>query len=164
MDELIDAVLDASRLLAAVAARSLAEDVTLAQYRVLVELAARGPQRIADLAALLRVDRSTASRMCERLVRKRLIARRRITSDRRGVRVALAAGGRELITNVSERRRAEVAALLRRMPARDRAAALDALRGIAARAHEAPETDFSVGWNPMPAVPRPGGPAVSHRP
>ncbi len=45
-DELVDAVLGASRALVAVAARSLvnvAEDVTLAQYRVLVELAARGP-------------------------------------------------------------------------------------------------------------------------
>ena len=44
-DELVDAVLGASRALVAVAARSLAtlaDDVTLAQYRVLVELAARG--------------------------------------------------------------------------------------------------------------------------
>ena len=53
-DDLVDAVLGASRALVAVAARSLAdlaEDVTLAQYRALVELAARGPQRPADLAA-----------------------------------------------------------------------------------------------------------------
>jgi hypothetical protein len=45
-DGLVDAVLGASRALVAVAARSLAGvdgDVTLAQYRVLVELAARGP-------------------------------------------------------------------------------------------------------------------------
>ncbi|MFZ0376596.1 MAG: hypothetical protein WAL38_02105, partial [Solirubrobacteraceae bacterium] len=57
-DELVVAVLGASRALVAVAARSLAnvaEDVTLAQYRVLIELAARGPQRPADLATALRV-------------------------------------------------------------------------------------------------------------
>ena len=75
-DELVDAVLGASRALVAVAARSLAtvaDDVTLAQYRVLIELAARGPQRLADLASALAVERSTATRMCDRLVRKRLV-------------------------------------------------------------------------------------------
>ena len=77
-DDVVDAVLGASRALVAVAARSLAnvgEDVTLAQYRVLVVLASRGPQRLADLATALAVDRSTATRMCDRLVRKRLIGR-----------------------------------------------------------------------------------------
>jgi len=89
-DELIDAALGASRVLVAVAARSLAglaEDMTLAQYRALVELAARGPQRLADLAAVLAVERSTATRMCDRLARKHLVSRRRISADRRGVRV-----------------------------------------------------------------------------
>src|ERR1700749_5211293 len=107
-DELVDAVLRASRALVAVAARSLAnvaEDVTLAQYRVLIELAARGPQRLADLATALGVDRSTATRMCDRLVRKRLVARRRGTDDRRVVRVSLTATGMELVAEVSRRRR-----------------------------------------------------------
>ena len=46
-------MLTASRLLVAVAARSLAdagEEVTLTQYRSLVVLASRGPQRVAALA------------------------------------------------------------------------------------------------------------------
>ena len=50
-DEVADAVLGASRALVAVAARSLAtvaEDVTLAQYRALIELAARGPLRLRE--------------------------------------------------------------------------------------------------------------------
>ena len=45
-EELLDEVLGASRALVAVAARSLvdvADDVTLVQYSVLVELAARAP-------------------------------------------------------------------------------------------------------------------------
>jgi DNA-binding MarR family transcriptional regulator len=90
-DELVDGVLGASRALVAVAARSLAgvaEDVTLPQYRFLVELASRGPQRLADLAGALGVDRSTATRMCDRLVRKRLVTRRRAQEDRRAVRVS----------------------------------------------------------------------------
>ena len=49
----VDAVLTASRTLVAVATKSLgaaAEDTTIAQYRALVVLASRGPQRMVDLA------------------------------------------------------------------------------------------------------------------
>ena len=49
----VDAGLTASRTLVAVAASSLgaaAEETTIAQYRALVVLASRGPQRMAHLA------------------------------------------------------------------------------------------------------------------
>jgi DNA-binding MarR family transcriptional regulator len=149
-DELVDAVLGASRALVAVAARSLAnvaEDVTLAQYRVLIELAARGPQRLADLATALGVDRSTATRMCDRLVRKRLVHRRRMNDDRRGVRVSLATSGAELVAEVSHRRRAEIATIVQRIPKAHRRPVLDALRAFADAAGEVPEQDWSLGWD-----------------
>jgi DNA-binding MarR family transcriptional regulator len=150
-DDLVDAVLGASRALVAVAARSLAdlaEDVTLAQYRALVELAARGAQRPADLASALGVDRSTATRMCDRLVRKRLVQRRRISADRRGVRISLSPAGRALVEEVTRRRRVEIAQVLGRMPRADRASALRALRVFADAAGEVPEQDWSLGWGP----------------
>ena len=87
-DQLADAVLTASRVLVAVAARSLAEhesEVSLPQYRALVVLGSRGAQRPVDLAQALAVDPSTATRMCDRLVRKHLITRRRDVVDRRVV-------------------------------------------------------------------------------
>lgn len=149
LDELIDGVLGASRALVAVAARSLAtvaDDVTLAQYRVLIELASRGPQRLADLAAALGVDRSTATRMCDRLVRKRLVQRRRTSEDRRGVRISLASSGAELVTEVSRRRRAEIAGIVERMPSAHRARVVKALRAFADAAGEVPEQDWSLGW------------------
>ena len=149
-DELVDAVLGASRALVAVAARSLAtvaEDVTLAQYRVLIELAARGPQRLADLATALGVERSTATRMCDRLVRKGLVHRRRTNQDRRGVRVSLTTAGGELVAEVSRRRRAEIAAIVERIPNAHRRPVLDALRAFAEAAGEVPEQDWSLGWN-----------------
>ena len=149
-DELVGAVLGASRALVAVAARSLAnvaEDVTLAQYRVLIELAARGPQRLADLAAALGVDRSTATRMCDRLVRKRLVHRRRTNDDRRGVRVSLTAAGGELVAEVSRRRRAEIATIVERMPNAHRRPVVNALRAFAEAAGEVPEQDWSLGWD-----------------
>ncbi|TAN28792.1 MAG: MarR family transcriptional regulator, partial [Actinomycetota bacterium] len=148
-DELIDAVLGASRALVAVAARSLgdlAEEVTLAQYRVLVELAARGSQNVADLAAMLGVGPSTATRMCDRLVRKGLVSRRRSTTDRRLVRVSLAPSGRNLVIQVIRKRRLELAAILARLPLEDRRPVLSALRAFSAAAGEVPEQEWSLGW------------------
>jgi hypothetical protein len=50
---------------------------------------------MAELAAVLGAERSTATRMCDRLVRKRLIHRRRESRDRNAVQVALSADGRK---------------------------------------------------------------------
>jgi DNA-binding MarR family transcriptional regulator len=148
-DELVDAVLGASRALVGVAARSLAtvaDDVTLAQYRVLIELASRGPQRVADLATALAVDRSTATRMCDRLVRKRLVARRRATDDRRAVRISLTPTGAQLVTDVSRRRRVEIQKIVRRIPASQRALVVESLQEFSTAAGEVPEQDWSLGW------------------
>ena len=149
-DELVDAVLGASRALVGVAARSLAsvaEDVTLSQYRALVVLASRGPQRLADLAVALAVEPSTATRMCDRLVRKGLVARRRSSEDRRTVRVSLSAAGAALIAEVTARRRVEIARIMRRLPKAQRPIVLDALRAFADAAGEVPEQDWSLGWD-----------------
>ncbi len=148
-DELVDAVLGASRALVGVAARSLAtvaDDVTLAQYRVLIELASRGPQRVADLATALTVDRSTATRMCDRLVRKRLVARRRATDDRRAVRISLTTAGGQLVTDVSHRRRAEIQKIVRRIPTSQRTLVVESLQEFSRAAGEVPEQDWSLGW------------------
>ena len=88
----VDAVLTASRALVAVSTKSLgaaAEHTTIAQYRMLVVLASRGPQRMTDLAAALDVAPSTAGRMTDRLVRKQLARRHRARADRRSVVVSL---------------------------------------------------------------------------
>jgi DNA-binding MarR family transcriptional regulator len=148
-EQLVDAVLGASRALVAVAARSLSDlsdDVTLPQYRVLVELASRGPQRSAEIAEAMGVERSTAGRMCDRLVRKGLVQRRRETADRRAVRISLTAGGRALVDEVTRRRRAEIARILRRMPLADQGPVLVALRAFADAAGEVPEQAWSLGW------------------
>jgi hypothetical protein len=65
-ESMVDAVLSASRVLVAIAARSLAdpdEEVTLTQYRSLVVLASRGPQSMATLAEAVAVTPATASRL-----------------------------------------------------------------------------------------------------
>ncbi len=149
-DTVVDAVLTASRVLVAIAARSLAdagEEVTLTQYRSLVVVASRGPQSIAALADAVGVTPPTASRLCERLVRKGLVRRRTDRRDRRQVRIALTAGGRELVDAVTANRRREIAALLASMAAADQAQLVTALRQLAASAGEVPEQDWSSGWD-----------------
>jgi DNA-binding MarR family transcriptional regulator len=145
----VDAVVGASRALVAIAARSLGaagEDVTLPQYRALVVLASRGPQRVVDLAGFLDVTASTATRMCDRLARKGLIRRQRLSSDRRSVRVSISAAGRELVAAVTRRRRQEVQAIVDRMSAPQREQLVRTLRMFADAAGEVPEQDWSLGW------------------
>ncbi len=148
-DELVNTVLAASRALVAVAARSLAaagDEVTLPQYRALVVLAARGPLGTAELAAALAVNPSTATRTCDRLVRKGLIRRHRQAGDRRAVRITLAESGRELVAAVSDRRRAELAQLLSALPAEQHEAVIAAFRAFAIAADELPQPGEALGW------------------
>lgn len=149
-DAVVDAVLSASRVLVAVAARSLAdlaEEVTLTQYRSLVVIASRGPQGIASLAEALAVTPPTASRLCERLVRKGLVRRRTDRSDRRQVRVGLTEAGRELVDVVTERRRREIAELVRSVPPAARRSIVEGLQQLTQAAGEVPEQDWTTGWD-----------------
>lgn len=148
--DVVDAVLGASRVLVAVAARSVAgisQEVTLPQYRALVVLASRGPQRIAELAAALDAGPSPTTRMCDRLMRKQLICRTRVSSDRRGVQVAVTEVGADLVREVTRERRAEIDRILRRLPETDGPAVVAALRAFAAAAGEVPEQDWTLGWS-----------------
>ena len=146
----VDAVLSSSRVLVAVAARSLAdvaEEVTLTQYRTLVVLASRGPQHLAGLATLVNVTPATATRMCDRLVRKGLIRRSQVRGDRRSRRLALTTKGRTLVDQVTARRRAEIERIVSGIPPREQAVLIQALGRLAAAGGEVPELDWSTGWD-----------------
>ena len=139
----VDAVLTASRSMVAIATRSLgaaAEETTIAQYRALVVLASRGPQRMADLAAALDVAPSTAGRMCDRLVRKGLIRRHRARADRRAVLVSVTPPGRLVVDQATTRRRALIEAILGKLPASRQQAIAEALREFADAAGEVPDS------------------------
>jgi DNA-binding MarR family transcriptional regulator len=149
-DAMVDAVLSASRVLVAIAARSLAdagEEVTLTQYRALVVLASRGPQSMAALAEAVAVTPATASRLCDRLVKKRLIRRRGDRNDRRQVRLALTETGRHLVDTVTLRRRQEIAGLMAAIPSDTQQSVVSALMHLAQSAGEVPEQNWSTGWD-----------------
>jgi DNA-binding MarR family transcriptional regulator len=129
----------------AVATRSLgaaAEETTIAQYRALVVLASRGPQRIGYLAEALDVAPSTAGRMCDRLVRKGLVRRHRPRGDRRAVVVSLTSAGRQIVDEATGRRRALIADILDRLPAAAQRAVAEAFRNFAEAAGEVPDSQW----------------------
>lgn len=133
------AVLAASRLLVAVSVRSLAaaqERVTLPQFRALVLLAGHGETKLVALADRLAVNPSTALRMSERLVAAGLVSRRVNPESRREVLLRLTSAGREIVDEVIGRRRSEIAAIIARMSAHDRAGVVQALRAFTAAAGE----------------------------
>lgn len=147
---MIDAVLLASRALVAVAARSLSdvgEEVTLAQYRTLVVLASQGPHSLAGLAVAVGVTPATATRMCDRLVKKKLVVRKTELEDRRQLRLALTQKGQALVHSVSKRRRREIKRILTDIPASEQALLIQALSRFTAAAGEIPDQDWSAGWD-----------------
>ncbi len=147
---MVDAVLGASRVLVSVAARSLLcveGAITLPQFRVLVLLSSRGPQRVVDLAGALDAEPSTATRLCDRLVRKKLVRRQRLVNDRRTVQVAIADSGEVLVAEVMGQRKAAMAAILQRVSVEDQDRLVDALRSFNEAAGEVPEHAWSLGWD-----------------
>src|SRR4051812_2174628 len=144
-----DAVLVASRALVGVAARSLAgteDTVTLVQYRALVLLAARGEMNVGTLAEALAVHQSTATRLCDRLVKRGLVERRAAPQSRREVVVSLTRAGHTLLRSVTTKRRAEIDEILERLTMKQRAAVTDALLLFADAAGEAPDDAWKLGW------------------
>ena len=139
----------ASRAFVGLTARSLAGldgDVTLPQFRALVVLAVRGPQRSVDIAEELRVNPSTGTRMCDRLVRKGLVRRIRSTSDRRVVRLRLTHAGRDIVEQVITRRREELERLVAATASLWQPGVTAALRAFAEAAGEPDEQDWWQGW------------------
>jgi DNA-binding MarR family transcriptional regulator len=145
----VEALMAASRVLVGITARSLAElepEVTLPQFRALVVLASRGPQRPVDISTELAVAPSTGTRMCERLVRKGLARRSRSDSNRREVRIGLTQPGRDLVEEALRRRHAELAGIVAATAGHWSAEVLEALGAFAAAAGELPEQEWWLGW------------------
>jgi DNA-binding MarR family transcriptional regulator len=144
-----EAVLVASRALVGVAARSIAgidSDVTLPQYRALVVLHTRGEQNVGVLSELLSVHPSSATRLCDRLVTKKLVRRSAAPDSRREVILSLTTRGHALVRKVTDVRRAEIARIVERVPANLRPAMVSALLTFAEAAGELSDEAWTLGW------------------
>ena len=145
--ELTEATLTASRALLGVVARSVApalDQVSLPQLRVLVLLASHGTTRSGTLAELVGVHASTFSRTTDRLAAGGWVRRVPNPQSRRETLVELTDTGRRLVASVVQRRRTELASILRKVPVEDRPAVRAAFEVFAAAAGEQPLVDLAV--------------------
>lgn len=143
IEAVTSALLTASRLLVAISARSLdAVDagVTLPQFRMLMGLCTQGPMKLASLADLLGVNPSTALRMAERLSLAGMLTRRTNPNNRREIILEPAPAGHRLVEEVTARRRAEIARVVARLGAEQRAALVGALDAFVEAGDELPAT------------------------
>lgn len=151
-DEVVTAVLTASRLLVAVSARSLAsveETLTLPQFRMLVVLDSRGPMNISRLGEHLDVIPSTAMRMVDRLAAAGMLERDPNPADRREIMINLTGAGHRVVHEATERRRAEIAHIVAAMPATERTGLIKSLRAFTQAGNEPPALTTpgtGVGW------------------
>jgi DNA-binding MarR family transcriptional regulator len=155
VDDIVSAVLTASRVLVGVSARSLigVEDtVTVPQFRALVVLESHGETSLNALAEALDVNASSAMRMVDRLLAAGLVTRRENPNDRRQVLIGLTDDGADVVRRVTARRRREITRIVTAMPDRRRADLVAALRAFAEAAGEAePDVDDEaqisiLGW------------------
>jgi DNA-binding MarR family transcriptional regulator len=141
-DDVVDEVMTATRALIGLSARTLgvlAEDLSAAQYRTLVVLASRGPQRMVDLAQLQGVNPSTVGRMCDRLVRRGFVRRQRARGDRRIVVVSLSKEGRRVLDEATVARREAITVALSTLSVERQRAAAAALRALSEALGEVPD-------------------------
>jgi DNA-binding MarR family transcriptional regulator len=139
LDEITDSLVTASRLLVAISARSIGlvdETITIPQFRTLVILANRGPINLATLAGLLGVQPSATGRMVDRLVAAGLIDRLPHPTSRRELLAALTRRGRDVVRRVTAHRRAEIAAIVEKMPSPERHGLVRALTAFTAAGGE----------------------------
>ena len=151
VDELVTAVLTASRVLVGVSAQSLAdldETVTITQFRTLVVLSRSDGINLNGLAEELDVNSSTAMRMVDRLIAAELVTREDNPDNRREVVLRLTPAGRQLVERVTRKRRARIAEIVTAMPTAQHAELISALRSFSDAAGEPPARQITsgLGW------------------
>jgi DNA-binding MarR family transcriptional regulator len=103
---------------------------SLAEVRVLYELAHRDQTTAAELCKDLGLDAGYVSRILRRFTREGLLKRRRADEDKRQTRLSLTAQGRRTFAPLNAGAREQVRALLNPLSAADRRALISAMQRI----------------------------------
>jgi DNA-binding MarR family transcriptional regulator len=116
-EQLLDAMTEVSRHLLRLMTQCLdqlpeGDELSATQYRALASLAQRGPRNASVLAEELVVGRPAATKIVDRLARRRLISRRRHPGDRRQVILEATERGMEIVRTVQQCRRRRLARVL----------------------------------------------------
>jgi DNA-binding MarR family transcriptional regulator/N-acetylglutamate synthase-like GNAT family acetyltransferase len=103
---------------------------SLAEARVIYELANRDDPTATDLAAELALDAGYLSRLLRGLEQRGLVARRRSAADGRRSHLALTARGRRAFAQLDSRSAAEISAMLAPLPAPEQSRLMGAIGTI----------------------------------
>lgn len=151
LEEDVDAVMAAARVLVAVIVRSVTAvegTVTLPQLRILMLVATRDPMNLGAVAAALGVHPSNASRACDRLVEAGLLERSDSPTDRRNLVLNLSPAGRVVVDSVTEVRRNALRDILKGMTADHRHGLTPGLLAFADAAGElSGHADLTTVWS-----------------
>jgi MarR family 2-MHQ and catechol resistance regulon transcriptional repressor len=120
-------------------------DVSVTQCYALEVLVERGPLRSMALAEVLRLDKSTVTRVVDALERKGYVERRRDAEDSRALALAVTASGRGLYQRIHRGLIAQQAELLADLEPEMRLAAADVIRRLARAAESRFVSGVSVG-------------------
>jgi DNA-binding MarR family transcriptional regulator len=116
--ETTEVLQSATRMLAGVALRSLdvlGSAVTLPQFRLLAVVADMGPMPTGQAARTLGLDRSTVTRLADRMVSAGHVSRGTDPRHRGMVTLELTESGRDLVAAADAWRRAELARIMARL-------------------------------------------------
>lgn len=139
----------ATRVLAGVALRSLDvldSAVTLPQFRLLAVLADLGPVPSGQTARTLGLDRSTVTRLADRMVTAGHVARGTDPQHRGVVTLELTASGQALVASADGWRRNELARIMARLTGPERAAVTAALGLLVGAAGD----QYGITTRPVP--------------
>lgn len=149
-EELVSRLITASRVLVAIAARSLSamdNSLTVPQFRLLVVLRNRGATNLSRLAEDLNVNPSTTARMLERLTAAGMVQRTMHPDNRKEVQLVITRAGRNIVRRVTEVRRAEMGRIVAAMPQQSRMQLIEALTAFNEAGGEQPEDLPALpGW------------------
>jgi DNA-binding MarR family transcriptional regulator len=125
-------------------------DISMAQLKGMFILASSGTSTVSQLADRLRIGRSAASLLVDRMVADGLVERTEDSEDRRRTMLRLSRRGEELIARLRQGReeRNPLPAWLAKLSDQDLRALVQGLRALAAVAHEA--TGESLSLHPWP--------------
>ena len=117
--DLTDLLVNASRALVAISAKSIAiieDQVTLSQYRILIILISEGAQTPTLLSRMLNLQPYIVTRLCDQLFEKTLINRAPSDKDRRKIFVSITPKGRHLVEKVIKVRKRSFQDIVEKIP------------------------------------------------
>lgn len=109
------------------------EPVPVAEAHALMDLAADGPLNHGEVAARLRLEKSTVSRLVRQLERRKWIRRAPAAHDGRIIQIQLTPAGKAAARRLADARHSKFDDLLAALPKQKRASVLEAM-GILIRA------------------------------